>query len=235
MIAVIGDIHGCYHTLKHLVDKLRNKYADIPLYCVGDLVDRGNFSLEVVEFVKSERIIFTLGNHDLMFYFSMQEQNFEAHTNWLYNGGDTTLKSYLNSMNKIDEHLKFIFNAPIFLNHADCFISHAGISKSYKYSLPEEILKNLDIVKEILKKDLLDRNSILWCRGELLNIGKLQVVGHTHRKEIFHDLNTNTLYIDTTAFGMNKLSAAIIDNNKVVEVIEEKTYKDDSEGRWANY
>ncbi len=51
MIAVIGDVHGCYYTLKQLVDKIRKKYPAISIYCVGDLVDRGNYSFEVIDFV----------------------------------------------------------------------------------------------------------------------------------------------------------------------------------------
>ena len=39
MIAVIGDVHGCFYTLKQLVDKIRTKYPSISIYCVGDLVD----------------------------------------------------------------------------------------------------------------------------------------------------------------------------------------------------
>ena len=48
MVAVIGDVHGCYYTLKQLVEKIKAKYPDISIYCVGDLVDRGNFSCEVI-------------------------------------------------------------------------------------------------------------------------------------------------------------------------------------------
>ena len=67
MVAVIGDVHGCYYTLQTLVDKIRSKYPLITLYCVGDLVDRGNYSVEVIEYLKNENIQFTKGNHDMMF------------------------------------------------------------------------------------------------------------------------------------------------------------------------
>ncbi len=69
MIAVIGDIHGCYHTLTRLYKEIKTKHPDIPIYSVGDLVDRGKFSFEVVEFIKENEIVFTAGNHDLMFYY----------------------------------------------------------------------------------------------------------------------------------------------------------------------
>ncbi len=31
MVAVIGDVHGCYYTLKELVDKIKNKYPNIKI------------------------------------------------------------------------------------------------------------------------------------------------------------------------------------------------------------
>ena len=69
MVAVIGDIHGCLNTLKDLVYRIRQKYPAINIFSVGDLVDRGNFSYEVIEFIIEEKINFTAGNHDLMFYY----------------------------------------------------------------------------------------------------------------------------------------------------------------------
>ncbi len=47
-IFVIGDVHGCYHTLVKLVEKLPKKAE---LIFVGDLCDRGNFSRNVIDFV----------------------------------------------------------------------------------------------------------------------------------------------------------------------------------------
>ena len=88
--------------------------------------------------------------------------------------------------------------------------------KILKSKLPDNVLSNLTDVNNILASDLYDKESILWCRNKLLNIGKLQVVGHTHRKEVFYDENSNAVYIDTTAFGMNKLSAVIVENNKLI-------------------
>ena len=69
MIAVIGDIHGCFHTLQKLYNEIALSYPDVPVYCVGDLVDRGKYSYEVVDFISKKRITFTAGNHDYMFYY----------------------------------------------------------------------------------------------------------------------------------------------------------------------
>ncbi len=233
MVAVIGDVHGCYYTLKQLVEKIKNKYPDINIYCVGDLVDRGNNSFEVIEFVVAEKIQFTIGNHDFMFYSNMRDPFSLMAKSWNYNGAETTLASYKDKLNRMDEHLDLIINSPLFFNLDDCFISHAGISKSLKDKLPENFLSNDAALTEILSNDLYNQNSIIWARGDLLNIGKLQVVGHTHRKEVFFDKDSNALYIDTTAYGNNKLTSVIVDQNRLIDTLEEKTVFDDVNRNWT--
>ena len=231
MLAVIGDIHGCYFTLKALVDKIKNKYPDIPIYCVGDLVDRGNFSSQVIDYVTTEKINFTLGNHDYMFFCNMREPFSIMARSWNYNGAETTIASYKDKMSLMDMHLDFIIKAPLFYNLDDCFISHAGLSVKYQPFLSDKVLTDENL-NELLKQDLDDQNSILWTRDNLINIKKLQVVGHTHRKEIFHDETSNTLYIDTTAYGNNKLTSVIIEKSKCLEIIEQKSFLEDINNKW---
>ena len=233
MVAVIGDIHGCYNTLKKLVEKIKNKYPNIKIFCVGDLVDRGNNSFEVIEYVIAENIHYTLGNHDYMFYSNMRDPFSLMAKSWNYNGAETTLTSYKDKLDKMDGHLDTIISAPLFYNLDDCFISHAGISKSIKKKLPKNFLSNDSQLDEILKNDLSNQTSIIWARGELLNIGKLQVVGHTHRKEVLFDEVSNALYIDTTAYGNNKLTSVIVDQNRLIDTLEEKTVIDDVNRNWT--
>lgn len=231
MVAVIGDIHGCYYTLKALVEKVRSKYSDIPIYCVGDLVDRGNFSFQVIDFVASEKINFTLGNHDYMFYCNMREPFSIMARSWNYNGAETTIASYKENMSLMDKHLDFIIKAPLFYNLDDCFISHAGVSIKYQPVLVDNKFTD-EYLNDLFKKDLDDHHSIIWTRDNLFNLQKLQVVGHTHRKEIFHDKTSNSLYIDTTAYGNNKLTSVIIENNTCLEVIEQKSIQEDINDKW---
>ena len=44
---IIGDVHGCYHTLYALLEQWNPKSEHLIL--VGDLIDRGNYSWLVVD------------------------------------------------------------------------------------------------------------------------------------------------------------------------------------------
>jgi serine/threonine protein phosphatase 1 len=223
MVAVIGDIHGCYYTLRELFDKVRGKYPSIKIYSVGDLVDRGNFSYEVIEFIKSEGIRFTPGNHDYMFYYYIKKPDNKMAKAWLYNGYEKTVASYGRHNDKLLMHLDLIMKAPLFINLKDCFISHAGISKYYESILPGYYQSDLSIIENIIRNDLDKSESILWARGELMNIVKLQVVGHTRRIEVEYKKDNNAVYIDTSVYLMNKLSAVIIEDNVIIDILSEPT------------
>jgi serine/threonine protein phosphatase 1 len=227
MVAVIGDIHGCYFTLKELTDKIRVKYPSIEIYCVGDLVDRGNFSYEVFEFVISEGIKFTPGNHDYMFYYFVNQPTSELGRAWVYNGSETTIDSYNKHFDAMPKHLDLIVKAPLFINLDDCFISHAGISVYYKSKLPKKILENLEQLDKAIRSNLDNERGIQWTRDQLLNIGKLQVVGHTRHTNVSFQEKNNVAYIDTSVYSGNKLSAVVVDKSTIIDILSIPTIKED--------
>ncbi len=227
MVAVIGDIHGCLNTLQNLILKIRKKYPSIEIYSVGDLVDRGNFSYNVVEFIKAENIKFTPGNHDYMMYYFIKHPAHETGRPWLHNGYETTLVSYNDHFDKLNEHLGFIISQSLFLDLEDCFISHAGISKFMKEQLPKNLPDDLSSLEGIVKFNINREEGVLWNRSTLLDIGKLQVVGHTIKRDVVFSEKTNSICIDTGAFLGNKMTAVVVEKNKVIDVLEEVTQSKD--------
>ena len=63
----IGDIHGCFETLQGLLRRVAFDPRQDRLWLVGDLVNRGPASLEVLRWAveHEDRIVVVLGNHDL--------------------------------------------------------------------------------------------------------------------------------------------------------------------------
>ncbi len=223
MIAVIGDVHGCYYTLRNLLSRIENKYPLVELYATGDMIDRGNFSADVVQLFIEKDIKCVMGNHDYMFYMSMFKDNEEYKSLWAYNSNQSTIESYLGKESLLSQHLEFIGKLPFFYNLDTVFISHAGIAAYYG---PE--LFNWDKMSDrkwekFIEKKIEEPEGILWNRLPLLKMKKLQIVGHTRQSGIYYNDKTNALYVDTGAYSSHLLSCAVLDEKGIVELISVPT------------
>ena len=66
-VCIIGDVHGCLDELKDLLDRVfkANDKEKTTVIFVGDLVNKGPFSAETVEYVRTmENTYCVRGNHD---------------------------------------------------------------------------------------------------------------------------------------------------------------------------
>lgn len=225
MIAIIGDIHGCYHTFIELYNNVKRKYKNIDIYSIGDLVDRGNYSFNVFQFVVENKIKFTPGNHEFMFLHGLSGLDTYLTKSWIYNGRIETLQSYLGKEEFIPSHIQYIKNSPLYYNLDDCFISHAGISKKYENEIPiDNFWHTLD---EVIRRDIHTDKGVLWLRDEILNLGKLQIVGHTKQDMVKYVEESNALYIDTGCETGNYLTCVIIEKSEIIDVLQVKTHIED--------
>ncbi|MDQ6991144.1 MAG: metallophosphoesterase [Mariprofundaceae bacterium] len=61
---VVGDIHGCFSKVKMSLERIGFNYEIDRLFCVGDLIDRGPESNQVIDFLKQPWVHSVRGNHE---------------------------------------------------------------------------------------------------------------------------------------------------------------------------
>ena len=76
----IGDIQGCYRSFRELLTKISFDPTKDKLWLAGDLVNRGEGSLETLEYLHSirESVEIVLGNHDITLiaaYYGIKKSN----------------------------------------------------------------------------------------------------------------------------------------------------------------
>lgn len=90
----IGDIHGCDDLLGRLLDKLAVEAPDAELVFLGDYIDRGAQSAEVLRrLMELEEVFFLLGNHERMLLDFIDDPDGKG-ARWLDYGGLQTLAAF---------------------------------------------------------------------------------------------------------------------------------------------
>lgn len=201
---VIPDIHGCALTLQRLVEEVIHLRKTDTLYLLGDYIDRGPHSSEVLEFIRSRRENgFTVhplrGNHEEMLLNACHDRvSFRL---WMLNGGGATLASYgVEDACEIPLlHRTMLAALPVYLELDDVVLVHAGL--------------NFD-----LDNPFSDRDAMLWVRPTGVDSVKLGgrklVCGHTPqtRVAIEASLATGLITLDNGCVyagmpGLGSLSA----------------------------
>lgn len=123
---VIGDVHGHYDTLVDLLEAIALSHDD-KVYFLGDLIDRGPQSKQVVQLVMEEGYQCLLGNHEHMLLETLGKGGINNHRlqGWLYGGGYATLVSYEHHVPQ--EHLDWMKKLPTHLDLGDVWLVHGGV------------------------------------------------------------------------------------------------------------
>ena len=116
----IGDIQGCLTPLQKLLDLIRFDPSSDRLWFVGDLVNRGPHSLEVLRFIKGleGRCVVVLGNHDLHLL--------AVHCGVAQLRKQDTLQSVLQAPD-VEELLDWLRRQSMLYREGEYLLVHAGI------------------------------------------------------------------------------------------------------------
>lgn len=213
---IIGDIHGCIHTLKELVEQIPDGSRIIG---VGDLVDKGNHPDEVIDFFIDNNIETVMGNHD---YWLMEHLKFKINKqfdklvsqDWFINpeyyGSETTIKIYEDS-DKILKHFNWLKDLPHYIKVDDFFITHG-------FGIPYYNRKKKSEYQLSLRSNRLKRFRKDWENYE--NYGIINIFGHDAFEEVIKD--KHYIGIDTGCVYGNKLSAINLTDMSVISVNKSK-------------
>ena len=159
-IFVIGDIHGCTDTLELLLEKIP---LDAEVYSTGDIIDRGPESRRAVSLCIERGVRAVMGNHEHMLLDHLDGTKKYPRGVFARNGGLKTLASYEGNISP--EHLEYIRSMPLYIETEHFILSHAGVGLMQTLESACRLEENLEI-------------NILWNRGRLADVGKMQVIGH---------------------------------------------------------
>lgn len=125
----IGDIHGCYQSLKRL-EKFAKFSPDDLIVTLGDHVDRGPDSRKVINWLierDEQQLVALRGNHELMMLAA--RDSFDHQREWFACGGKAVLRSYgVDHPDDIpDKHWRFLTkNLCSHYVHGNHFFVHAN-------------------------------------------------------------------------------------------------------------
>jgi serine/threonine protein phosphatase 1 len=222
-VYAIGDIHGRRDLLEDLLeiisrDDARRPQAETVLIFLGDLVDRGPESREVIVRLMTlrdsrARARFLLGNHDEVFLKAVLGDR-KAMRMLTRIGGRETILSYGVSAEDYQacdfDELARLLSAKVPRSHLDFLKSFENYAEVGDYLFVHAgIRPGIDVADQ-------STDDLRWIRHEFLNSrlahGKMIVHGHSIAAEM--DVQRNRIGIDTGAFSTGRLSAIGLESDK---------------------
>ncbi len=169
----VSDIHGCFHTFRKLIeDKVILEKSD-NLYLIGDLIDRGHFSKELIEYIiglqnSGYQIHNLMGNHEEAmidaYYkeFTLKKKLFrkpinEAKEAWYSYGGNATMKSFgITDLKQFPEEIVRYFESfKRYIELQDYILVHAGFNFKADNVFEDEKsmlwIRDFDVIPEKIK------------------------------------------------------------------------------------
>ncbi len=180
MIYVMSDLHGEFDKFKAMLEKISFS-ADDELYILGDIIDRGPNSVEILKYIMPMPNVYPiLGNHEVMAYNVLKklltditEANFSTQIDsnamldiieWQQNGGATTMKQFSSlskaeRMELLEYFEEFLKYEAVDTDDKTFILVHAGLGNFQKgkklsqYSLAELVETRPDCEKQLFEDE----------------------------------------------------------------------------------
>lgn len=126
---VIADLHGRYDLLLRAIDIIQSDAAGGTFIVLGDFVDRGPQSREIIEHLMAGpsvarwKWVVLQGNHEAMMLTCLMDQSRLGW--WIGNGGGATLDSY--NYDVPVEHCLWLDRLPVWFEDEHRIYVHAGV------------------------------------------------------------------------------------------------------------
>lgn len=207
----IGDVHGCFDELKLLLEKVGYNKENDRLIFVGDLINKGPKSLEVVQLAQSLNAECIKGNHELRFieYVKKNENN---RPKW------DAIK--LQFGENLSRHVDWLDALPMYIEDDDFLVVHAGLHPEKKPAeTTEHILANIRTWDGV-GVDLNNPQNPAWY--SYYSGSKLIVYGHWAVEGL--KVRENTIGLDSGCVYGKHLSALVWPSKTIVQVKAKKQY-----------
>ena len=255
---IISDLHGngnIYNSIMNFLENLNNDIDDdITLYINGDLIDRGEFSVEMLLDVKRRimnnsgiNIEYLAGNHELMMYKAsknVKNGRWPKFNQWfLYNGGRTTIEQLerlsieeQNNVVKLISNLKICHKFEEKIGDKNIVLVHAKCPSNV------DKVSNLNISDQFISRYLWSRDDS-YIHHSMGSKDYFTIIGHTivdSDTGYFYNSLDNTLNIDGgnaayvlgyTKYDHSPLVEIDGDNNRLVIL----TFNNNNEIIYGNY
>ena len=150
----IGDIHGCFDTLRKLLKRIRFDRRTDRLWLVGDLVNGGPRSLDALRWAveNEDRIVVVLGNHDVHLLARAAGLSKPKKRD--------TLEEVLNAPDR-DDLLAWLRERPLIHREGEAVLVHAGLFPDWSVGEAASLARE---VEETLRGD--EAEELLPSTGE---------------------------------------------------------------------
>jgi hypothetical protein len=210
---IFGDVHGCLDELKALLETLLYDASLDRLIFVGDLINKGPSSYEVLKFVHQLGAEVVVGNHELSLL------------KYIKTGCDGQFPVWDNLLNEMGSDretlLSWISSWPYFIEEDEFIVVHGGLPPGQQPAqvAPEILTKIRTWDGEGL--DVKNKDNPAW--HELYQGKKLVVYGHWALQGLME--KELTIGLDSGCVYGRELSALILPEKRVVQVAAKRCYQ----------